>query len=49
MSLEPNTLYYGGCLDWMRRWDELIYLVPPFNSKTDYNVLYAAGGGNAQY
>ncbi|MDE0189813.1 MAG: DNA methyltransferase [Gammaproteobacteria bacterium] len=29
---------------------DLIYLDPPFNSKTDYNVLYAANGaGDAQY
>lgn len=54
MSLTPNTLYYGDCLDWMRRWDDasvdLIYLDPPFNSKANYNVLYAAeGGGDAQY
>ena len=52
--LEPNTLYYGDCLGWMRRWDDgcvdLIYLDPPFNSKADYNVLYAANGaGDAQY
>ena len=54
MGLQPGTLYYGDCLDWMRRWDDgcvdLIYLDPPFNSKTDYNVLYAANGaGDAQY
>ena len=38
----------------MRRWDDgcvdLIYLDPPFNSKTDYNVLYSANGaGDAQF
>lgn len=54
MSLQPNTLYSGDCLDWMRRWDDasvdLIYLDPPFNSKTDYNVLYSAtGAGDAQF
>lgn len=53
-SLAPNTLYYGDCLDWMQRWDDesvdLIYLDPPFNSNTDYNILYGAnGGGSAQY
>ena len=52
--MEPNTLYYGDCLDWMQRWDDasvdLIYLDPPFNSKTNYNILYStAGGGQAQY
>lgn len=46
-----NALCYGDCLEWMERWDDetvdLIYLDPPFNSKTTYNVLYArdsAGG-----
>lgn len=53
-SLSPNTLYYGDCLDWMQHWDDesvdLIYLDPPFNSSTDYNILYGAnGGGSAQY
>jgi len=53
-SLAPGSLYYGDCLDWMQRWDDesvdLIYLDPPFNSNTDYNILYGAnGGGSAQY
>lgn len=53
-ALQAETLYYGDCLDWMSRWDDqcvdLIYLDPPFNSKTDYNVLYSsAGGADAQY
>ncbi len=53
-SLTPGSLYYGDCLDWMQRWDDesvdLIYLDPPFNSNTDYNILYGAnGGGSAQY
>ncbi len=43
--LDLNTLYYGDCLDWMQRWPrntvDLIYLDPPFNSKTDYNILYS--------
>ena len=52
--MESDALYYGDCLDWMQRWDDqsvdLIYLDPPFNSKTDYNVLYSAdGAGDAQY
>lgn len=51
---DAGTLYYGDCLDWMDRWSDqtvdLIYLDPPFNSKTDYNILYAAEGGEtAQY
>ena len=53
-GLATNALYYGDCLDWMRRWDDqtvdLIYLDPPFNSSADYNMLYAAdGGGDAQF
>ena len=52
--MDTNTLYYGDCLDWMGQWDDesvdLIYLDPPFKSKTDYNVLYSsAGAGGAQY
>ena len=54
VTLPPeNTLCYGDCLDWMRRWDhatvDLIYLDPPFNSNATYNVLYAAdSAGGAQ-
>ena len=53
-GLAANALYYGDCLDWMRRWDDqtvdLIYLDPSFNSSADYNMLYAAdGGGDAQF
>ena len=40
-----NALYYGDCLDWMQKWPpetvDLIYLDPPFNSNTDYNMLYS--------
>ena len=51
--MTPGTLYYGDCLDWMDRWPDkcvdLIYLDPPFNSKTDYNVLYSSeSAGDAQ-
>ena len=51
--MNPGTLYYGDCLDWMGRWPDecvdLVYLDPPFNSKTNYNVLYAAeSAGDAQ-
>ena len=49
MSLEPGTLYFGDNLDWMPQWDDqcvdLIYADPPFNSKTDYNVLYSNKSG----
>ena len=53
MPLQPNALYFGDCLDWMHQWDDqsvdLIYLDPPFNSNTNYNILYStAGGGQAQ-
>ena len=52
--MRTDALYYSDCLDWMSRWDDqmvdLIYLDPPFNSKTDYNVLYGTdGGAQAQY
>ena len=44
MKFQPNTLYYGDCLEVMERWPDecadLIYLDPPFNSKVDYNVLF---------
>jgi len=45
-----NTLYYGDNLPVLRRYikDEsvdLIYLDPPFNSKRDYNILFAEQGG----
>ena len=44
MPINPNSLYYGDCLDWMEQWGDrtvdLIYLDPPFNSQQDYNVLY---------
>ena len=47
-----NALYYGDCLDWMRKWDsgivDLVYLDPPFNSKQNYNMLFSTeGGGDA--
>ena len=39
--------------DSMSQWDDrsvdLIYLDPPFNSKTDYNVLYSTEGETAQF
>ena len=44
--MKPNTLYYGDNLEVLRRHipDEcvdLIYLDPPFNSKKDYNLIFA--------
>ncbi len=53
-DFNPDTLYYGDCLDWMREWEsdcvDLIYLDPPFNSNANYNVLFSdKGDGKAQY
>ena len=52
-GMTPGTLYYGDCLEWMERWEDecvdLIYLDPPFNSKTNYNILYSStSAGDAQ-
>ena len=47
MSLGENTLYYGDCLEWLPRFPsesvDLIYLDPPFNSNTNYNLLFGNG------
>jgi len=48
--MAENKLFYGDNLDVLRRYvrDEsvdLIYLDPPFNSRQDYNVLFAEKGG----
>jgi len=47
-----NKLYYGDNLIWLRDHDrfpnesvDLIYLDPPFNSKSDYNVIFTENGG----
>jgi site-specific DNA-methyltransferase (adenine-specific) len=45
MPERTRQLYYGDCLDVMRRhlpdaWVDLVYLDPPFNSKATYNVLF---------
>lgn len=49
MVVQPNSLYYGDCLDVMGRWPDgcidLCYLDPPFNSKANYNILFGSGGG----
>ena len=46
MEFRENTLYYGDCLEVMADWPDecvdLIYLDPPFNSSTDYNILYGS-------
>jgi site-specific DNA-methyltransferase (adenine-specific) len=51
MASEKNKLYYGDNLDVLQRYvkDEsvdLIYLDPPFNSRQDYNVLFAEKDGS---
>lgn len=51
MANWQNRLYYGDNLDVLRRYvaDEsvdLIYLDPPFNSRQDYNVLFAENDGS---
>ncbi len=49
-AVEKNKLYYGDNLEVLRQHvkDEsvdLIYLDPPFNSRQDYNVLFAEKDG----
>ena len=51
MAAEKNKLYYGDNLDVLQRYvkDEsvdLVYLDPPFNSRQDYNVLFAEKDGS---
>jgi site-specific DNA-methyltransferase (adenine-specific) len=51
MSDDKNKLYYGDNLDVLRRYIpdqsvDLIYLDPPFNSRQDYNVLFAEKDGS---
>jgi DNA modification methylase len=52
MVATPNALYYGDNLRWLRDHDifpndsiDLIYLDPPFNSNTDYNVIFNEPSG----
>lgn len=53
MQPSANALYYGDCLDWMGQWDDqsvdLIYLDPPFNSQSSYNILFGKTPGGAQF
>jgi site-specific DNA-methyltransferase (adenine-specific) len=47
---EKNTLYYGDNLAVLREYIgdasvDLVYLDPPFNSRSDYNVLFAEKDG----
>ena len=45
---EPDTLYYGDCLDIMEYfpddWVDLICLDPPFNSNRNYNTIFKGSG-----
>ena len=45
--MKIDSLYYGDCLDWMAQWPaasvDLVYLDPPFNSRSDYNILFGQG------
>jgi len=50
VSTEKNKLYYGDNLEVLKLYvkDEsvdLVYLDPPFNSRLDYNVLFAEKDG----
>jgi DNA modification methylase len=51
MPTEKNKLYYGDNLQVLREYIpdasvDLIYLDPPFNSRQDYNVLFAEKDGS---
>ena len=51
MTTDKNKLYYGDNLEVLVRYvkDEsvdLVYLDPPFNSRQDYNVLFAEKDGS---
>src|ERR1039458_120613 len=51
---EKNKLYYGDNLAVLRDYIpdqsiDLIYLDPPFNSRQDYNVLFAEKDGARSY
>jgi site-specific DNA-methyltransferase (adenine-specific) len=51
MDSAKNKLYYGDNLEVLKRYvkDEtvdLVYLDPPFNSRQDYNVLFAEKDGS---
>jgi site-specific DNA-methyltransferase (adenine-specific) len=48
---EKNKLYYGDNLEVLQRYVkddsvDLVYLDPPFNSRQDYNVLFAEKDGS---
>src|SRR4030042_2706456 len=50
--MDMNKLYYGDNLTLLQKYDEfpnesidLIYLDPPFNSNTDYNLIFDEKSG----
>ena len=53
LPFKRNSLYYADCFEIMQSWldqslegmVDLIYLDPPFNSKTNYNYLYGTKNG----
>lgn len=51
MTTDRNKLYYGDNYEVLQRYIraesvDLIYLDPPFNSRQDYNVLFAEKDGS---
>ncbi|MGB9029366.1 MAG: site-specific DNA-methyltransferase, partial [Acidobacteriaceae bacterium] len=51
MTTEKNKLYYGDNFEVLQRYVksesvDLVYLDPPFNSRQDYNVLFAEKDGS---
>ena len=51
MTTDKNKLYYGDNLEVLERYVkpesvDLVYLDPPFNSRQDYNVLFAEKDGS---
>ncbi len=51
MSTWKNQLYYGDNYEVLQRYIkpesvDLVYLDPPFNSRQDYNVLFAEKDGS---
>jgi site-specific DNA-methyltransferase (adenine-specific) len=51
VATQKNRLYYGDNYEVLKRYikDEsvdLVYLDPPFNSRQDYNVLFAEKDGS---
>ena len=52
IQFQPNTLYYGDCLDILRDFPDecvdLICLDPPFNSKQQYHAIFRGSGLSIQ-